>query len=99
MTRQEITAALRKLGAWRRKIESHPPKTSDLVLRELENSSDLARLALESMAAHKGKKLNRSVWNDGLRHVIGQYRDLWLARNRAGGLRESMGILERFLIQ
>lgn len=56
-TRQEITAALRKLGAWRRKVESYPPKTSGLVLRELENSSDLARLALESMAARKGKRL------------------------------------------
>lgn len=96
-TRQEIRAALRRLAAWRRKIEMHPPKAPRLVLDELDNSSLLTRLALESLAARKGGRFDRGAWNDSLRHVIGRHRELWLARNRAGGLRESMNVLENFL--
>ncbi|MBS1371086.1 MAG: family 20 glycosylhydrolase [Lentisphaeria bacterium] len=98
-TRKEIAAAQRKLAAWRRKIETRPPRAPRLVLDELANSSALAHLALEAMAGRKGKSFDRSAWNDGLRHVIGRHRDLWLARNRAGGLRESMGVLERFFLK
>lgn len=98
-TRQEVAAALRKLAVWRRRVETHPPKAPRLVLDELDNSSLLAQLALESMAARKGRRLDRAAWNDRLRHVIGRHRDLWLARNRAGGLRESLGVLERFLLR
>ena len=68
-----------------------------LVLDELATSSELARLALESLAARKGGAFDAAAWNDGLRRVIGRHRDLWLARNRAGGLRESMNVLEGFL--
>lgn len=98
-TRQEVAAALRKLAVWRRRVETHPPKAPRLVLDELDNSSLLAQLALESMAARKGRRLDRAAWNDRLRHVIGRHRDLWLARNRAGGLRENLGVLERFLLR
>ena len=98
-TRQEISAAIRKLASWQRKLETHPPKTTRLVLDELDNSSCLTRFALESMAARKGKRIDRAAWNDQLRHVIGHHRDLWLARNRAGGLRESMNVLERFFLR
>lgn len=97
-TRQEIAAAGRKLAAWRRRIGSRPPKAPRLVLDELDNSSALAQFALESMAARKGKRIDRAAWNDQLRHIIGRHRELWLARNRAGGLRESMAVLERFLL-
>ena len=51
------------------------------------------------MAARKGRRIDRAAWNDLLRHVIGRHRDLWLARNRAGGLRESMDVLERFFLR
>lgn len=95
-TRREIAAALRKLAAWRRRMETRPPKAPRLVLEELDNSSRFAQFALESMAARKGKRVNRAACNDLLCHVIGRHRDLWLARNRAGGVRESMNQLERF---
>lgn len=98
-TRQEIASAARKLSALRRRLEIHPPKAPRLVLDELDNSSALVQFALESMAARKGKRIDRAACNDLLRHVIGRHRDLWLARNRAGGLRESMEILERFLLR
>ena len=97
-TPQEIAGALRKLATLRHRFETHPPKAPRLVLDELENSSSLARLALESMAARKGKRIDRAAWNDALRHVICRHRDLWLARNRAGGLRESMNVLETFFL-
>ena len=96
-TPREIAAAMRKLAVWRRRIETRPPEAPRLVLDELDNSSRLARLALESLAACKGKRIDRAAWNDSMRHVIGRHRDLWLARNRAGGVRESMNVLENFI--
>ena len=71
----------------------------EIVLAEAEpySAETLARLALESLAARKGGAFDAAAWNDGLRRVIGRHRDLWLARNRAGGLRESMNVLEGFL--
>lgn len=63
-------------------MTEHPPKAPRLVLDELANSSELARLALESLAARKGGVFDAAAWNDGLRRVIGRHRDLWLARNR-----------------
>ena len=98
-TRREIACAVRKLVSWRRRIEKCPPRAPRLVLDELDNASSLARFALESMAARKGRRIDRAAWNDLLRHVIGRHRDLWLARNRAGGLRESMDVLERFFLR
>lgn len=96
-TADEAAAALAALASWRGRMTEHPPKAPRLVLDELANSSELARLALESLAARKGGAFDAAAWNDGLRRVIGRHRDLWLARNRAGGLRESMNVLEGFL--
>jgi len=96
-TVDEAAAALAALASWRGRMTEHPPKAPRLVLDELANSSELARLALESLAARKGGAFDAAAWNDGLRRVIGRHRDLWLARNRAGGLRESMNVLEGFL--
>ncbi len=66
---------------------------TDLVSRELVFTSELLKFA-----ALKGLKAFSKVdWDlqEGKERLIGQYKSLWLSRNRPGGLNESAAYLEK----
>lgn len=69
---------------------------ADLIVREFRNAAGLLRLGCR-LGLHRLGKGDDT--DDALRaerdRLLGEYRDLWLARNRVGGLRESADRLER----
>ena len=72
---------------------------ADLIRREFSNAAQLLRHACRRASA----VLAGSLADDGVRDaldqdmqaLIAEYRQLWLARNRPGGLEDSAGRLER----
>ncbi len=93
----EIHAARRRLRHWRRELASRPGLAPPLVRAELDNAAAMADCALLRLAMLKRMRVDRPAWRDALRRVIGRHTDLWLARNRPGGLAESSGWLRRAL--
>lgn len=85
VTPGEISAAQRRLGSFRRRLTSSTGELSPECLTELANAAELTALGLENLARLKGKPFRRNLWNDRMRHVIGEFRHLWLVRNRPGG--------------
>lgn len=72
------------------------PFSCALINAELENNLRLARVALLFIKrAIADKTWDQGAWKDELRHVIACHRDLWLARNRPGGLQESSDNLRK----
>ena len=68
-------------------------KASDLVLRELLLTSELLEFATQ-----KGLKTFSEVdgnLQEERARLVSEYRSLWLARNRPGGLDESAAYLEK----
>ena len=61
----------------------------ELVKAELVNAIAMCRHGIHRALAAVDPKLNRGPMRRELQHVIGAHEDLWLARNRRGGLRES----------
>ena len=94
-TLKAIDHAMRGLG----KAKSHRPD-AELVVREFENAAHLLRhgcqralLSLEQRPA-KAAALRRELATD-LRQIVREYKRLWLARNRPGGLADSVAHFER----
>ena len=75
------------------KVDQPSPKASDPVLRELLLTSELLEFA-----TRKGLKAFSEVDGDlqeERARLVSEYRSLWLARNRPGGLDESAAYLEK----
>ncbi|MDY7095212.1 MAG: family 20 glycosylhydrolase [Acidobacteriota bacterium] len=82
---------------------------AELVLRELRWAADLLlfaiRLAKARLKAGKGQPLDavaaktRQCLADRLAPLLPEYREIWLARNRPGGLDDSAGRLEQLLAE
>ena len=64
---------------------------------ELQNALDMACGALIFLRRAVGGSWDRSAWMDLMRHVAARHETLWLARNRSGGLSDSMACLSRFI--
>ena len=97
-------ASLRKSIACFDKLEEQladaRPEAADgeLVKAELRNAITMARHGCErGLAALEPRKWNRAAMRPTLQHIIGAHQDLWLARNRRGGLPESTDYLRRRL--
>ncbi len=67
----------------------------DLIAAEFRNAAAMLR-----HACHRGVALldGRTPSTDELPAIITEHRRLWLARNREGGLKDSVQRLERLLI-
>lgn len=68
-----------------------------VTIREIENTIAMARCAVRRAQTMLGGNPSSSELCDELRRIIGTHEDLWLARNRPGGLPESSGRLRRVL--
>ncbi len=70
----------------------------ELVKAELRNAIAMARLGAErGLAGLDPEHRDDGALRHGLQHVIWQHEQLWLARNRPGGLNESSGRLRKQL--
>ena len=96
---KDIGAALVELHHLRGHLAGALPEADDgrLMVEELENSMRMAECALLKMLHIKGETIDLPYLTDLLRHVIRKHEELWLARNRSGGLHESSGKLREVL--
>jgi hypothetical protein len=78
-----VDEALRNVGASKMARDD-----SDLIKSELANAAAMLRFA-----CRKGKGENSKDLLEQLRHIIELHRHCWLARNRPGGLEDSIGRL------
>jgi hexosaminidase len=69
----------------------------ELLKAELENAIAMARHGVHRALAVKGKGMDRGALRRELQHVISRHEDLWLSRNRPGGLRENSDRLRKAL--
>ena len=69
----------------------------ELENRELENALYMALASMMFLYRAVGGAWDKEEWKDIMHHVISQHEQLWLARNRSGGLYESSSYLRKFL--
>ena len=80
-------------------ISTMRPQTpdGDLLKSELATAIAMARHGAQRVLAVLGQGTNRAALRHDLQHIIARYEDIWLQRNRPGGLRESSGRLHQAL--
>jgi hexosaminidase len=69
----------------------------ELLKAELQNAITMARHGVHRALAVSGEPIGRGMLRRELQHIISRHEDLWLSRNRRGGLRESSGRLRKSL--
>jgi len=85
-----------KLDTLQKKIKKCRPEVPDkkIILDEIYNGIDMAKFGLaRGLAALSGKK-DKKAMKRVLNKIIKSHKELWLARNRNGGLKESLSRLE-----
>lgn len=98
---EELAEAHERLCGWEEAgdaIHCHRPD-GDLLRREFRLTVSLLRHACERTLGTRnlgGGSHNRSLRADFV-HLIGEFEELWVARNRIGGLHESSGRFRRAL--
>lgn len=95
-TAAELGHCLDELAALRRGIPAPGGGERDQgpVRAELENAIDMAVHGIHRLQYFRGGAGNPDQLRTALLTIIGRHESLWLARNRPGGLRESIGHLE-----
>lgn len=95
----ELRAAQRKIFELREQLDSLRPEVEDreLLLEELRNGSNMIEAGLGRMLVMKQEPVDLAALCDLWRTIIGNHQELWLARNRCGGLHESTAFLRRAL--
>jgi hypothetical protein len=108
MTVESADAAKKSIDDAIGRMEKSKMTRSDAatVLAEFETNADLARFALElgkariqsgDVGTAQLPKDKRSAAAAQLEKIITRYRELWLTRNRPGGLSDSVGRMESLL--
>ena len=69
----------------------------NLSLQEAGNACTMALVGLEKLLLFRGEGQSRRITERRTESAIAAHQQLWLARNRPGGLRESTAYLERSL--
>ncbi|XOV89570.1 MAG: family 20 glycosylhydrolase [Pseudomonadota bacterium] len=72
-----------------------PGMADPLVRSEVQNAIALAQHGIHRLQYFRGLRSDVQGMRRDLAEAIGQHQDLWLARNRPGGLRESVAHLDR----
>ena len=79
------------------KFTAEPFAGFPLVNAELDNALRMALCGLTFLYRCLGGSWDQARWRDELRHVIARHEELWLCRNRSGGLYESSSFLRQAL--
>lgn len=97
-----LKACLKRLEELGSKLADAHPRSSDgaLVKEEITNAIAMARFAANKglLILHDRSSDKPTDANHVLQHIIGKHEELWLKRNRCGGLNESSGILRKQLL-
>ncbi|MDD3117971.1 MAG: family 20 glycosylhydrolase [Victivallales bacterium] len=95
----EAGTALQELHHLREHLAGALPEADNgrLIVEELENAVRMTECALLKLLYLKGEAIDLGYLTDLLRRVIGKHEQLWLSRNRPGGLHESSGKLRAIL--
>ena len=93
MSREEVKKAAKHAAALLKKLTSEPFSGFPLVNAELDNALRMSLCALTFLNRCLGGKWDQEKWRTDLLHVISAHEELWLSRNRSGGLHESSNIL------
>jgi len=100
ITVKDLNAAFRRFSRLEESITDCRPRASDggLVKRELKNAIAMAKHAVSRGLAGLDKRyFAKKKMRRDLGRIIRRHEDLWLARNRRGGLRESSARLRNLL--
>ncbi len=99
LSSKEVGEVLAQLHHMRSHLAGALPEAEDgrLIVEELDNSVRMTECALLKLLYMKGETIDLQYLTDLLRHVIRKHEQLWLARNRPGGLHESSGKLREVL--
>lgn len=73
----------------------NPFRGFELENRELVNAFRMAMASLSFLHRVIGGKWEQAKYKDELRHMIAEHEELWLKRNRSGGLYESSSVLRK----
>ncbi|MHC4917761.1 MAG: beta-N-acetylhexosaminidase, partial [Planctomycetota bacterium] len=96
VTASPLKKCLQKFDQLEARLADARPGCEDgeLVKAEIKNAIAMARFATRrALAGLDEEYLDRPGLRHALQHAIWQHEELWLARNRRGGLRESSGAL------
>jgi hypothetical protein len=94
-SKRELKACLAKLEGHLSGLSKAAPAAKDasLIKMEIANNLRMAILGIQKGIAFLEKDGNLRVLRNELPGIISRHEDLWLSRNRRGGLRESSGRL------
>ncbi|MBO4303023.1 MAG: family 20 glycosylhydrolase [Lentisphaeria bacterium] len=95
MKKEETDKAERHVRKLLAELVAHPFAGFPLENREMVNAFRMSLAALAFLRRVLGGNWDRAKFRDDLRHVISEHEELWLARNRSGGLYESSSVLRR----
>ena len=94
----EVKKARKHTEALLAELMRSPFRGHALVNAELENALKMALCAMTFLSrCLSSGKWEQAAWRDDLRQVIGRHEQLWLERNRIGGLYESSNFLRKAL--
>ena len=98
ITPGQLKKCQQRLSSLDAQLQRAAPGCDDgaLVKRELHNAIAMARHGLDRYLLYLGKVASKKPITD-LRRIISTHEELWLARNRSGGLPESSARLRRSL--
>ena len=99
ITPSQLKKCQRKLSSLDSELYLAAPRCDDrdIVLAELHNAISMAQHGIDRYLLYLGKGLDNTRPVGDLRWIISRHEDLWLARNRPGGLNESSARLRRSL--
>ncbi len=94
-----LQECLQRFNELEGRISDARPEASDgeLIKAELENAIAMARHGAHRALAAQDETMDRTPLRHELQHIISRHEQLWLQRNRNGGLRESSGRLREAL--
>lgn len=93
----ETHKAMRRLLELRGHLASAAPggENGRLIIEELMNASLMVECGLCKMLMMKGEKIDIPALRSQFRLLIGKHEELWMRRNRSGGLHESSASLRK----
>ncbi|MHC4479840.1 MAG: glycoside hydrolase, partial [Planctomycetota bacterium] len=100
LTAPALEACIARFDELAARIAGARPQRGDaeLLKAELRNAIAMAKHGAErGLAGLDEEHLDPAAFRHALQHAISQHEELWLARNRPGGLNESSGRLRRQL--
>ena len=92
----QLKKCLAKFNELQKQIKNCKPEVSDkkIVKDEINNGIEMAKHGLARGIAALSGETDKKSMGCGLKKIIASHKKLWLARNRTGGLKESLLRLE-----